>query len=1079
MNTSALTFWLARRCFAAAAVVIFTTILGAQAVSTGTIEGRVFDSRRGEYLEKARITVDGSQQETLTAATGQYRLTGIPAGTVTLKIFYTGLGSHSEIVTVAPGQTVQHDVTISGMATAGKGPAAAGDVVRLDAFTVASSKEMDGAALAINEQRFARNITNVVSTDEFGTIADGSVGEFMKFLPGITSDYTGGDARRFSINGAPAGNVPISMGGFDMASAAGAGTGRQVELDQVSINNVSRIEINRSPTPDTAGAALSGSVNFVPRSAFERNKPSYNYSVSWLMKDAERSFARKSPGPGWGEKTYKIHPGFDVSAVVPVSKTFGFTISGGYSLQYTPQSNVAMQWIGAATASNVAANLTTGRPATTPDNPYLAVFNWRDSGKHTSRHSLATTVDWKPARYDRLSFGFAYGMLREHFATRSQTFTINRVLPLNWAADHTWGQASIFNAATNTNSGQFAISNNGRIRPGRTLTPSLRWLHEGPVWKSDMGVSYGTSRIDYNDIDKGFFNGMTVQRNNVQILFDDIFYLRPGKITVLDPNGQRVDPSQLDNYSLVNANSVRQRTYDTTRQAYGNIRRDFRIRDIPVTAKLGADIKTKIRDLRGVGTETYTYVGADGRASTTPATQAGLVNDDSPLPFLDTAYSERIPDFGLPKQQQVDNNKLWEGYGKNPTHWTRNANTEYTSATNASKRAQEIISSLYFRTDVALFQNRLKLTGGVRAEQTNIRAEGPLTDPTLAFQRDSAGAVVFQRNANGDFILNAAGQRLPALLQPTNAGLPYTQLILKDRGYQAKKEYLRLFPSINAGYNITENLIGRAAYYETVGRPDFNQYAGGLTVPNIEVFNPNDRITVNNVSIKAWQAKTYMARFEYYFGRVGQLSFNYFVRDFENFFQNVTSPSTPGFLEAFGLDEESYGEYLVVTQFNSPIGVRMKGFEIDYKQALTFLPNWANGVQFFANISSQRARGTDNFQDMNPFTCNWGFSISRPKWNLRLSENYRGIQRRGVIASTATNSIEPGTYNYRPKRLYIDVTGEYYLRRNLGLFFAMRNLNGATEDQKTYGPTTPAYAKFRARDDYGGSLWSAGIKGSF
>jgi hypothetical protein len=133
-------------------------------------------------------------------------------------------------------------------------------------------------------------------------------------------------------------------------------------------------------------------------------------------------------------------------------------------------------------------------------------------------------------------------------------------------------------------------------------------------------------------------------------------------------------------------------------------------------------------------------------------------------------------------------------------------------------------------------------------------------------------------------------------------------------------------------------------------------------------------------------------------------------------------------------------------------------------------------VQFFANISSQRARGTDNFQDMNPFTCNWGFSISRPKWNLRLSENYRGIQRRGVITGA---SIEPGTYNYRPKRLYIDVTGEYYLRRNLGLFFAMRNLNGATEDQKTYGPTTPAYAKFRARDDYGGSLWSAGIKGSF
>ena len=146
--------------------------------------------------------------------------------------------------------------------------------------------------------RFARNIVNVVSADEFGTIADGSIGEFMKFLPGITSDYTGGDARRFSISGVPAGNVPISMDGFDMASATGAGTGRQIELDQVSINSVARIEINRSPTPDTSGSALAGSVNFVPRSAFERNRPSYSYNISWLMKDAERAFGRRTPGPG-------------------------------------------------------------------------------------------------------------------------------------------------------------------------------------------------------------------------------------------------------------------------------------------------------------------------------------------------------------------------------------------------------------------------------------------------------------------------------------------------------------------------------------------------------------------------------------------------------------------------------------------------------------------------------------------------------------------------------------------------------------------------------------------------------------
>ena len=261
-----------------------------------------------------------------------------------------------------------------------------------------------------------------------------------------------------------------------------------------------------------------------------------------------------------------------------------------------------------------------------------------------------------------------------------------------------------------------------------------------------------------------------------------------------------------------------------------------------------------------------------------------------------------------------------------------------------------------------------------------------------------------------------------------------------------------------------------------MGRPDFNQYAGGLTVPNIENYNPSDRITVNNVSIKAWQAETYQVRFEYYFGQLGQLSIGGFIRDYKNFFQSVTSESTPEFLAAYGLDEDSYGRYLVVTQFNAPGTIRMKGFEIDYRQALTFLPQWARGMQFSANISSQRATGTDAFQDMNPFTCNWGLSITRPKFNLRINENYRGIQRRGVITGA---SIEPGTYNYRPKRLYVDVSGEYYLNRKFGLFMSMRNIGGATEDQKTYGPHTPLYARFRQRDDYGGSLWTARIKGTF
>ena len=108
-----------------AAFFLLLASLACGQAATGTIEGRVFNARRGEYVENARITVDGSSQQVLTDSTGQYRLTNIAAGTVTLKIFYTGLGSSSEIVAVAPGQTVQRDITLAaGESASGKAPAA-------------------------------------------------------------------------------------------------------------------------------------------------------------------------------------------------------------------------------------------------------------------------------------------------------------------------------------------------------------------------------------------------------------------------------------------------------------------------------------------------------------------------------------------------------------------------------------------------------------------------------------------------------------------------------------------------------------------------------------------------------------------------------------------------------------------------------------------------------------------------------------------------------------------------------------------------------------------------------------------
>jgi hypothetical protein len=221
----------------------------------------VFDTGRGEYLERARLTIEGTTQEAFTDSSGHYRFTGVPAGASRVKVFFTGLLSQTTTVTVAAGQTAVHDITMSSSAAKPRG---ADEAVKLAEFVVSTSKDMDGAAIAINEQRFARSIINVVAADEFGTVVDGTPGEVMKFLPGITMDYSAGEARTVSMNGVPAANVPITVGGFDLASAASNGTGRVTNLDQFSVN---RSTTRPRPSPPAPRSPVRSTWCRAPRSS--------------------------------------------------------------------------------------------------------------------------------------------------------------------------------------------------------------------------------------------------------------------------------------------------------------------------------------------------------------------------------------------------------------------------------------------------------------------------------------------------------------------------------------------------------------------------------------------------------------------------------------------------------------------------------------------------------------------------------------------------------------------------------------------------------------------------------------------
>lgn len=1022
--------------------LLAASALVAQPATSAQIEGRVTNPATGQIVERARIAVEGTALEAFSDSDGYYRLVAVPAGAVRLRASFSGFPAATAVVEVVPGSVVRRDFELSP-----QGGASEGGTVRLDEFVVATSREMSGAALAINEQRYAPNMRNVVATDEFGDIAEGNVAEFLKFMPGVNIDYAGGNARDISLNGVPSTYVPVTLDGFGLASAVGGGAGgtaRSVGLDQVSINNLSRIEVSFSPTPDSQGNALAGSVNLVPRSSFERVRPSGSFTTYVMLRDDIKKLG-KTPAPR--HPTRKIHPGADLSYIAPLSRNLGFTLSAGFNRQYSGEPQIVNTWRGTQAATNG-----TTFPHTTFDRPYLTSVAVRNSGKDTKRSSFGLTVDHRLTPRDRFSFSVQYSTFDVNINHNELTFDVGRVNPGDFSLTATRGAAG---------QGTLQLVTTGNTRSNWTFMPSLVWRHDGPVWKADAGFAYSRASNRNRNVESGFFDSTTSRRTGVTVGFSDVFYLRPAVITVTDAAGAPVNPYALGNYVLTAAGGNTRSTDDIKRTLYANVRRDL-TGIVPLSLRAGVDFRQAERDQR-FSVPSYTYLGRDGVASTTLT----ATSDDLALPFLDPSFSDRQPAYGFPKYQGVSSELFYNHFIANPAQFTTNANTTYRNEVTNSKFADELVSAAYVRGDLSLLANRLKLVAGVRLEQTNIRAEGPLSDPNRNVQRDAAGRLV----------LGANGRPLPIIAAADALGV--SRLTFLDREATAEKEYLRWFPSVNASFNLREDLILRAAWYTSIGRPDFNQYAGGVTLPDPDNPSPNDQITVSNVSIKPWSARTLNARVEYYLEGVGQLSLGGFRREFENFFGSTTLPTTPEFLDLYSLDPNVYGRYPVATQYNVAGTVRMEGLNLGYKQALIFLPRWARGVQVFANASTQRLlgpQGSSNFPGFIPRTYSWGVSLNRERFSLRANWNYRSLQRRAAIA--AGGSIEPGTFTWWSKRLYLDLNGEYVLTRRLSLYASLRNVGSAPDDIKVYGPSTPAVARFRSRVDYG-SLWAFGLKGTF
>ncbi|MES2696336.1 MAG: TonB-dependent receptor [Verrucomicrobiota bacterium] len=1037
----------------ALACLAFAQALSAQTGATGTLSGRVQDTAAQLSLERARVSIVGTSREAFTDAYGEYRLTEVPAGAVTLRVFYTGFTPETATVTVPAGGTAQRDFAL--MSFGGRNAAATTDsTIQLDRFVVASARDTNAAAIALNEQRFAANMKNVISTDALGIVGENNIGEFVKFLPGVDVVTDQMNAVGISLRGMPSVYTGISIDGEPMNVAATSGPSRATSLQTISLVNATRIEIYKVPTPDMPASSLGGSINLVSRTAFEKSGPEFQFKTFFNRNSHYPRYAE-----AWGSdgdstsKRLLWGPSLDFTYTVPVSKNFGFSINAVKFDQF----NAVQQLRRTFSTATLPAN----PQRATVDNPYLQALNYLLFPITERRYNLGLRFDWRLSATDKLSFIHSGSYFTQDIP--AFTFNLNTgTNPIAWGPDFTQGRPG---------SGRVFVANNARHFSVRNNLFRLNYNHVGSHWDFAGGLSYGFSAKWFRELSYEQLANASgeIAAGTVELGGYDSYI--PQQITVRNSAGAAVDPFDLSNYNLFVNGSIQTRDSDAeSRGARFDATRKFFADAFKFSAKAGLAVREESAAY-AMGQFFPAYVGPDSRANS---------GDESITrsPIDLTNYAMR--DFSFPRGLRTptfpSTRRAFDLFNQYPQYFDTNVNRRADLQLNLTSPFEitERIDALYLMGDLSMLKNRLRIVAGVRYERTTDDGRGVLQDNNAKYQR----------NAAGDLILDA--QRRPILIPAVATDLiAQDALVFTRLGARTHKSYDDYYPSLNASYNFTENLIGRLGLARTVGRPEFTNLVGAANVTTID-FDPASSssgaalgtIVTKNPALKPWTADSLDLRVEYYTPSGGDISVGFFRKQIKNFFANATFPATPEFLDSLNLSRE-YVDYQVTAPFNTPAIVHISGWEFGFNQPLGPLTKWefARYFRTFANATLIRTFGPGeaDFRGFSPRNINWGFMFNRRpisfvgKWYL--------IGKKRLAPTAAAVFGAPG-WTYQTEKLRFDASLDYQLTKRFSLYITGRNIFNDRDQQEAYAEGSPRYVKFAFEGEYG-VTYQFGLKGTF
>ncbi|MEC3875116.1 TonB-dependent receptor [Chryseobacterium salviniae] len=215
------------------------------------ITGIVSDDNQA--LPGAAVTVEGTSKVIITDSQGRFSISDLKAGQYNLKVSYIGFESKSLKIEILDAQNLDLGSIILYQRQK-----------NIDEVVVTGTLK-NSEARALNMQKNAINISNVIASDGIGKLPDRNAAETVQRVQGVSIERDQGEGRFVSLRGLPPFWASTTINGNRLPTAEEETTSRATAFDFFPTELISYVHVNKSFTPDMEADGIGGGVNFITK----------------------------------------------------------------------------------------------------------------------------------------------------------------------------------------------------------------------------------------------------------------------------------------------------------------------------------------------------------------------------------------------------------------------------------------------------------------------------------------------------------------------------------------------------------------------------------------------------------------------------------------------------------------------------------------------------------------------------------------------------------------------------------------------------------------------------------------------